>query len=194
MAPLSIGRNQRKPAMTIESDKKNLVAQLDALPQSHRFRNAVAALRVCLYALRDTVDHGEPTTTSEAEHEALDVLFRLCREIMEIQPTMQLNNKTVTAGLVMTRKTRAEMDAAVDRAFTEGAFDFPIVPAYVIINGAKVDADAAYDLLDSEIRDQLDRAQEWPSEQEFFDAYCCAHEAKFGQAFTGVAHVARPKR
>lgn len=54
----------------------------------------------------------------------------------------------------------------------------------VIINHQSVDFDAAVNLMDDEIREDLHSKTEWDSEQAFADAYCAAHAEKFSEEFT----------
>lgn len=50
--------------------------------------------------------------------------------------------------------------------------------------GAELDFDAANAIMDEEICDELNRdADVCESEQTFFDAYCAAHKAKYGEEF-----------
>lgn len=49
--------------------------------------------------------------------------------------------------------------------------------------GEEIDFDAAVELMDSEIREAVHDEMAPCSEQEFFDAYCEAHEAKHGEGF-----------
>lgn len=49
------------------------------------------------------------------------------------------------------------------------------------INGAVVDYEAAVNLMDDDIREELHNSQEWQSEQEFFTAYEKAHAEKYGE-------------
>jgi hypothetical protein len=48
--------------------------------------------------------------------------------------------------------------------------------------GRAIDFDAAAILMDKEITDALDN-EDLESEQAFFDAYCRAHELKYGEEF-----------
>jgi len=50
-------------------------------------------------------------------------------------------------------------------------------------NGKTFDFDAAVNLMDDEIREELSSAQDWESDQQFFDAYVKAHTDKFGADF-----------
>lgn len=47
-------------------------------------------------------------------------------------------------------------------------------------NGKVLDFDAAVNLMDDDIREQLVNQQDWQSEQEFFTAYEQSHAAKHG--------------
>lgn len=47
--------------------------------------------------------------------------------------------------------------------------------------GYELDYDAAVNLMDDEIREELHMEIAPCTEQEFFDAYCKAHEGKFGE-------------
>jgi hypothetical protein len=58
--------------------------------------------------------------------------------------------------------------------------DIEVLP--VMVGGLSVARNAVVALMDDEIRESL-HDQAWESEQEFVDAYCEAHEAKYGQAF-----------
>jgi hypothetical protein len=49
------------------------------------------------------------------------------------------------------------------------------------INGKVLDFDAAVNLMDDDIREQLVNRQDWQSDQEFFTAYEQAHAAKYGE-------------
>jgi len=53
--------------------------------------------------------------------------------------------------------------------------------ANIVINkhGVKIDYDAAVNLMDDDIREQLAR-QTWSSDQDFFEAYAIAHKRVFG--------------
>lgn len=54
----------------------------------------------------------------------------------------------------------------------------------VIINGNRVDFDAAVNLMDDEICADLHSSQDWKSDQDFADAYVVAHAEKFnGEEF-----------
>ncbi|SDK41378.1 hypothetical protein SAMN05216189_103750 [Pseudomonas delhiensis] len=54
----------------------------------------------------------------------------------------------------------------------------------VTLNGQQIDFDAAVNLMDAELREELHSAQEWTNDQEFLDAYVQAHAAKFdGEEF-----------
>ena len=55
---------------------------------------------------------------------------------------------------------------------------------YVTYNNAQVDFEAAVNLMDDDIRESLHAELSPCTEQEFFDAYCKAHEEKFGEEFT----------
>jgi hypothetical protein len=52
----------------------------------------------------------------------------------------------------------------------------------VTINGHEIDFDAAVNLMDDDIREEL-HAQGIETEQAFLDAYTAAHRAKFGEDF-----------
>ena len=45
----------------------------------------------------------------------------------------------------------------------------------------EIDFDAAVSLMDNEIREEIARDLAPCTEQEFFDAYCKAHEDKYGE-------------
>ena len=49
--------------------------------------------------------------------------------------------------------------------------------------GYKLDFDAAAMFMDDEIREELHMDMAPCGEQEFFDAYCKAHESKFGETW-----------
>ena len=49
----------------------------------------------------------------------------------------------------------------------------------VILNGKEIDFDAAVNLMDDEVREELHSSAEWVSEQQFLDAYVQAHAAKY---------------
>lgn len=53
----------------------------------------------------------------------------------------------------------------------------------VILNGSEVDFEACVNLMDDEIREQLSAEMAPCEEQEFLDAYCKAHEEKYGEQF-----------
>ena len=57
----------------------------------------------------------------------------------------------------------------------------------ILHNGCELDFDAVVHLMDDDILHALHArfAEAWPdtSEQQFFDAYCTAHRAKFGEDF-----------
>lgn len=48
-------------------------------------------------------------------------------------------------------------------------------------NGKAVDFEAAVNLMDDEIREELHNSQDWDSEQDFFTAYEKAHAKKYGE-------------
>lgn len=54
---------------------------------------------------------------------------------------------------------------------------------YVTYNNTQVDFEAAVNLMDDEIREALHTELAPCTEQEFFDAYCKAHEDKYGEEF-----------
>lgn len=54
---------------------------------------------------------------------------------------------------------------------------------YVTYNNTQVDFEAAVNLMDDEIREALHAELAPCTEQEFFDAYCKAHEEKYGDEF-----------
>lgn len=54
---------------------------------------------------------------------------------------------------------------------------------YVTYNNDQVDFEAAVNLMDNEIREALHAELAPCTEQEFFDAYCEAHEEKYGEEF-----------
>ena len=54
---------------------------------------------------------------------------------------------------------------------------------YVTYNNTQVDFEAAVNLMDDEIREALHAELAPCTEQEFFDAYCKAHEEKYGEKF-----------
>ncbi|WP_186386793.1 hypothetical protein [Stappia sp. TSB10P1A] len=49
-------------------------------------------------------------------------------------------------------------------------------------HGAEFDMDAVANMMDDDIREAL-HSQGFDSDQAFFDAYCSAHEDKFGEEF-----------
>ena len=49
--------------------------------------------------------------------------------------------------------------------------------------GTEIDFDVAVQLMDDEIREQIHADIASCTEQEFFDAYCKAHEEKYGVEF-----------
>lgn len=53
----------------------------------------------------------------------------------------------------------------------------------VVVGAARVTIDVAAHYMDDDIREQLHSTQDWDSDQEFVDAYCGAHLAKFGEYF-----------
>jgi hypothetical protein len=53
----------------------------------------------------------------------------------------------------------------------------------ITYKGGQYDADVAINLMDDEIRETLHDAQDWASEQDFFDAYVKAHAEKYGEDF-----------
>lgn len=55
---------------------------------------------------------------------------------------------------------------------------------YVTYNNTQVDFEAAVNLMDDEIREALHGELAPCAEQEFFDAYCKAHEEKYGEKFS----------
>ncbi len=54
---------------------------------------------------------------------------------------------------------------------------------YVTYNNTQVDFEAAVNLMDDEIREAIHAELAPCTEQEFFDAYCEAHEEKYGEEF-----------
>ena len=54
---------------------------------------------------------------------------------------------------------------------------------YVTYNNTQVDFEAAVNLMDDKIREALHAELAPCTEQEFFDAYCKAHEEKYGEKF-----------
>ena len=54
---------------------------------------------------------------------------------------------------------------------------------YVIYNNTQVDFEAAVNLMDDEIREAIHTELVPCTEQEFFEAYCAAHEEKYGEEF-----------
>ena len=52
----------------------------------------------------------------------------------------------------------------------------------VIVDGCVTPWDVAVDLMDDELREQL-QTQDLPSDQAFVDAYAEAHQRKFGEPF-----------
>lgn len=54
---------------------------------------------------------------------------------------------------------------------------------YVTYNNTQVDFEAAVNLMDDKIREALHAELAPCTEQEFFDAYCKAHEEKYGEEF-----------
>lgn len=54
---------------------------------------------------------------------------------------------------------------------------------YVTYNNDQVDFEVAVNLMDDEIREALHAELAPCTEQEFFDAYCKAHEEKYGEEF-----------
>lgn len=54
---------------------------------------------------------------------------------------------------------------------------------YVTHNNDQVDFEVAVNLMDDEIREALHAELAPCTEQEFFDAYCKAHEEKYGEEF-----------
>lgn len=53
----------------------------------------------------------------------------------------------------------------------------------VIINEREYNMDIVANYMDDEIRENLNRSWNGGSEQDFVDAYCEAHEQKFGEPF-----------
>lgn len=49
-------------------------------------------------------------------------------------------------------------------------------------HGTTIDFSAAVEIMDDEVREQV-HAEGHDSEQAFFDAYCAAHLAEFGEEF-----------
>lgn len=54
---------------------------------------------------------------------------------------------------------------------------------YVTYNNTQVDFEGAVNLMDDEIREALHAELAPCTEQEFFDAYCKAHDEKYGEKF-----------
>lgn len=54
---------------------------------------------------------------------------------------------------------------------------------YVSYNNDQVDFDECVQFMDDEIREKLHMEIGGCTEQEFFDAYCKAHEEKYGEEF-----------
>ena len=53
----------------------------------------------------------------------------------------------------------------------------------VLLNGYEVDFDAAVNMMDDAIREELHNELAPCTDQEFIDAYIEAHEAKYGEQF-----------
>lgn len=53
----------------------------------------------------------------------------------------------------------------------------------VLLNGNEVDFDAAVNMMDDELREELHNKLAPCSDQDFMDAYAEAHQAKFGEQF-----------
>lgn len=51
-------------------------------------------------------------------------------------------------------------------------------------NGDKIDYEAAVMMMDDDIREKLHHEIAPCTDQEFFDAYCKAHEEKYGEEFS----------
>jgi len=49
--------------------------------------------------------------------------------------------------------------------------------------GVEIDLDVAVNLMDDDLREDLIAHNDYETEQEFFDDYCEAHEAKYGDEF-----------
>lgn len=50
-------------------------------------------------------------------------------------------------------------------------------------NGYELDFEAAVEMMDDDLREELANSGEYETEQEFFTAYEAAHEKKFGEAW-----------
>ena len=53
----------------------------------------------------------------------------------------------------------------------------------VVLNGVMYDIEVVAVYMDDEIREDLHHTGDFQSEQEFLEAYCAAHEQKFGEEF-----------
>jgi len=56
----------------------------------------------------------------------------------------------------------------------------------VMIGNTLFDSDSVAGLMDPELREELHSARDWTNEQEFVDAYCDAHRAKFDEEFVAI--------
>lgn len=54
----------------------------------------------------------------------------------------------------------------------------------VTINGQRIDFDAAANLMDEALREEIHAAMAPCDPQAFADAYCKEHERRFGETFT----------
>jgi hypothetical protein len=54
----------------------------------------------------------------------------------------------------------------------------------VMIDGQSVDFDSAVELMDADLREQIHANLSPCGEQDFVDAYCAAHLARFGVDFS----------
>lgn len=57
------------------------------------------------------------------------------------------------------------------------------MPTIINPHGIEIDFDAAANLMDDDICDEMGHGDGFDSEQAFFDAYCARHLAKFGEEF-----------
>ena len=53
----------------------------------------------------------------------------------------------------------------------------------VILNNREIDFDVAVNLMDDDIREDIHFSGDFETDQEFLDAYCAAHLAKYGEEF-----------
>ena len=83
----------------------------------------------------------------------------------------------------MTKTAAVELAIAKLSLSLGGNMDNRQVNTITNAYGKEVDFDAAVNLMDDDLRERLVNECEWESDQQFFMAYCVAHEKAFGEEF-----------